>query len=121
MKAYSVRAVGCQGAPRRLISRDATCTYESRDVRHRSIDTLGLTVLLHFIFLQRLDRAGHNLLLIPVETFKGNRDPSRGIKDVKLDAVAVHERLDEIDAELEILAKRIIALHGPYPPQRFID
>ena len=62
------------------------------------------------LLLQRLNGAGHNLLFIPVETFKGNRDPSRGIKDIKLDAVAVHQRLNEMDAELEILAQRIIAL-----------
>ena len=37
--------------------------------------------------LQHLDRAIHNLLLIPMEAFKGCGDPALGIEDVGLDAV----------------------------------
>ena len=70
-------------------------------------------MLLSPFFIQRLDRAGHNLLLIPVETFERNRDPTLCVKDVNLDAVPIHQLFDEVDAELEILAQRIIALDGP--------
>ena len=48
-----------------------------------------------------------------MDTFEGNRNPSLGVKDVNLDAVPVHQRFDEVDAELEVSAKRVVVLNRP--------
>ena len=63
--------------------------------------------------LQHLDCAIHNLLLIPVDAFEGCSDPALGIKDVSLDAVPIHQRLDEVDPELEVPAKRVDTVRRP--------
>ena len=62
---------------------------------------------LGLFFIQHLDGAPHDLLLIPVDAFEGNRDPAFRIEDVSLDAVPIHQGFDEVDAELEVpLARR---------------
>src|SRR5438876_5400222 len=80
---------------------------EFRVPGHRSIDTLRSNAAVTLFLLQHLDCASHNLLLIPVDAFERHGDPTLGIKDVSLDAVPIHQRLDEIDSELEVRAKRV--------------
>ena len=71
----------------------------------RHVARLGIALL-----VQHLDGAIHDLLLIPVDAFERGGDPALGIEDVDLDAVPVHQRLDEIDAEPEVAAQRVDAV-----------
>jgi hypothetical protein len=57
---------------------------------------------LGLFFIQHLDGAPHDLLLIPVDAFEGNRYPAFRIEDVSLDAVPIHQGFNEVDTELEV-------------------
>lgn len=43
------------------------------------------------LLLQHLECAIHHLPFIPVGALEGSSDPAFGVKDVQLDAVAVHQ------------------------------
>ena len=64
------------------------------------------------ILLQHFDGAIHNLLLIPVDAFEGCCDTTLSVKDVSLNAVPVYQRLDEVDPQLEVTAKRFATVRG---------
>ena len=55
-----------------------------------------------------------------MDTLERDSRPAIGIEDVEFDAVAVHQRFDEIDAELEILTQRVIVRDRPQHPVVFV-
>ena len=77
---------GVSGYPRDR-TRPVPCEFQVAG--HRSIDRLGLNAAAT-LFFKQFDCASHNLLLIPVNTFKGSRDPTLCVEDVDFDAVPVH-------------------------------
>ena len=55
----------------------------------------------------------HDLLLVPVDAFERRGDPAFGVEDVNLDAVPVHQRLDEVDPEPEVAAQGVDPVRRP--------
>src|SRR6516162_9377480 len=94
---------------------DAACAVRVSDCQTSINRHVTLDCRYHTLFPSTSRLCNHDLLLIPMETFEGNRDPTLCVEDVSLDAVPVHQRFDEVDSKLEVSAKDVVVVVRNHP------
>ena len=66
------------------------------------------------LLVQHLDRARHHLPLVPAYACERGGHPAFRIENVSLEAMSIHQGLDEVHAEREVRSQRLDSVDGPH-------